>query len=229
MKDPNDKISGQPIKRVRDFLWRLGNNVWSKDAIANFFNLAPAAADNFVDEMLVAKILEPDHDRLCTEVYYGCGEAGPRLRNARFSSPIRRARADSMLKDFLTRVSNVNRDKDLLYTVGEVRVFGSYIEPCDELGDLDIAIELRLKQKDGVDCGDQLIQRARQSGRRFQNLLERVAYAQREVVLILKARNTYLSIHSMEDLKRIGAGSRILFKENDQQATGATIGTERIS
>jgi predicted nucleotidyltransferase len=176
--DKNDKISGQPIKRVRDFLRRLDDgHRWPKSNIAKFFNITPSGADEIIQEMLSARLLEPsDGWPGSDENWYSRGEQGLRLANASLLKPISRAKANSLVEGFLTRVMKVNATAELLYAVSDVRVFGSYLQDQDDLGDIDLAVLFREKRKQGIDWTVQLQSRASQSGRHFGSLIARLHY-----------------------------------------------------
>jgi len=60
-------------------------------------------------------------------------------RAARFVPRINRAKAEKLLADFLQSVEEVNAHPDLPHWVTEVRVFGSYLNDSDNLGEIDLA------------------------------------------------------------------------------------------
>jgi hypothetical protein len=49
--DKNTSIAGQPIKRVRELLRRIGDAHWSHRQIADFFQFNAVQARAFIDEM----------------------------------------------------------------------------------------------------------------------------------------------------------------------------------
>ena len=63
----------------------------------------------------------------------------PTRRAARFVPRINRAKAEKLLADFLQCVEEVNAHPDLPHWVTEVRVFGSYLNNSDNLGEIDLA------------------------------------------------------------------------------------------
>ena len=64
---------------------------------------------------------------------------GSALGMAKFIPRISRAKAQTLLAEFLERVAEANADPDVGYWITEVRVFGSYLTNADDLGDVDIA------------------------------------------------------------------------------------------
>jgi hypothetical protein len=146
--------------------------------------------------------------------FYGCGPQGPRLASARLLQPITRAKADAVIAAFLQRVQSINERPELLERVREVRVFGSYLEGRDDLGDIDIAVKTERKGNFGKDWVRESVRRADESGRTFSSYIDRLFYGHTEVMRLLTAGSRYLSLHTMDDLEGIGAPSRVLFKDS---------------
>ena len=55
--DANAAIAGQPIKRIRELLRRMGNAHWSHLQIAEFFQIDPTQAIALIGEMWRADVL----------------------------------------------------------------------------------------------------------------------------------------------------------------------------
>ena len=100
-------------------------------------------------------------------------------RAARFVPRINRAKAEKLLADFLQSVEEVNAHPDLLHWVTEVRVFGSYLNDSDNLGEIDLAIKKERRPASGS----------------FTD-----AYPERLVALLLKGGSRYISLHSVAEL-----------------------------
>jgi predicted nucleotidyltransferase len=211
----NATIAGQSIKRIRELLRRMGNAHWSHLQIADLFHIDAVQAHALIDEMAARGFLEESVRRPGDSGrFYECGPQGPRLASARLLKAITRAKADAIIAAFLQRVERVNEQPELLERVCEVRVFGSYLEERDDLGDVDIAVRTERKEKSGKDWVGESLQRADESGRTFSNFIDRVLYGHTEVMRLLKAGSRYLSLHTMDDLEKIGAASKVLFKDS---------------
>ena len=98
---------------------------------------------------------------------------------ARYVARIDRAKAEKLLADFLQCVEEVNAHPDLPHWVTEVRVFGSYLNNSDYLGEIDLAIK---KER-------------RPAGGAFSD-----AYPERLVALLLKGGSRYISLHDVAEL-----------------------------
>ena len=126
--------------------------------------------------------------------------AGANLR------PISRATAERTLRAFMQRVGAVNSNPDYLETITGVIVFGSFLSPSEELGDVDVGIELERKpmaEDFFMQLAEARRQLAQERGRQFRNLAEWVTWPTQEIWLFLKSRARQLSIHDFRELKRL--------------------------
>jgi predicted nucleotidyltransferase len=212
--DRSETIAGQPIRKVRDFLRRLGMWSWSAEGIAEHFAIDLGMAAHLIAELCRRKLLEKAKSHPGgTSISYKRGNAAARFASANLLKPITRERAVEMVKELLARVDVVNADDELVYEVTELRVFGSYIDPKrHNLGDIDLAVKLVPRggrsQSEAVDLS---MARAAASGRQFSNFAQELCYAEHEVIRRLRARKPHLSIHPVDDLKKIGARSLVIF------------------
>jgi DNA-binding MarR family transcriptional regulator len=206
-------VGGQPIKRVRDFLRKVGIHEISTGFVASEFNLRPQGANLLVRELISHGYLEV-REKLNGErrVWYRLGPEARRLINSKFLKRISRDQARLLIRQFLERVQEVNCREELTHIVTEVRVFGSYLEDVQDLGDVDLAVDLQPRQDDGAAWVERCLARAEQSGRRFSNYLQELYYSRGEVLGILKAKNPYISLHDIKQLDVIGARAEQIFK-----------------
>ena len=127
-----------------------------------------------------------------------------------------RAKAEKLLADFLKRVEDANGRDELSHYVHEAHIFGSYLnDDAKNLGDLDIAIELRLRQirgRDPVKHSQDRGIKAQKAGRRFRSSVELMFFGEIEVRQLLKGRGPYISLHPMSDLEATNAASRLIYK-----------------
>jgi len=144
------------------------------------------------------------------EPYYAPGPLAGRFSAARLLPPISRKKANTLLEGLLERIVAVNDNPDLLLSVVEARVFGSYIDQSqDELGDVDVAIglERRLPMDAFIATSRE---RARAAGKR--TFIEELAYGEDEVFRVLKDHQRHLSLHAIDELRKLGeVESRVLF------------------
>jgi hypothetical protein len=113
------------------------------------------------------------------QIAYQSTIKGNAMRAQHFVPRINRAKAEKLLADFLQCVEEVNAHPDLPHWVTEVRVFGSYLNNSDYLGEIDLAIK---KER-------------RPAGGTFSD-----AYPERLVALLLKGGSRYISLHDVAEL-----------------------------
>jgi predicted nucleotidyltransferase len=123
---------------------------------------------------------------------------GNALAQASFRRPISRATANRHLESVIERAKAYNTDKKHIFEITQIVVFGSYLDPeASQLGDLDLAIVTRERPMT-ASLADDLSQRsldyADASGRQFNSFFDRLGWAEREVVQILRNRVAAISI-----------------------------------
>jgi predicted nucleotidyltransferase len=115
------------------------------------------------------------------------------------------------MAELLQRVESVNARDELAYYVHEVRVFGSYIDKTKaDLGDIDLVVDLRWRNVPGRHA-EYPLRRAHELGKHLRTIVEQVTFGEREVELILKARNPYVSFHLPRDPVSLGAREEVVY------------------
>jgi predicted nucleotidyltransferase len=146
---------------------------------------------------------------------------GGALANALFSKAVSRRLAKKSLSEFLDRVRLVNSDSRLLYRVRKVVVFGSFLSDAPFVGDLDLAVDLRQKEKDGRKHTELVLARANDdagSGKQFGNYAEALSFAEQEVIIFLKARSRILQLARCDDGVLTITKSRVIYESPEQDS-----------
>ncbi len=120
--------------------------------------------------------------------------------------PISRATAERTLEAFMQRVRAVNSDPDYLETITGVIVFGSFLSPKEDLGDVVVGIQLERKpmsEEVFMQLAEARRTLAQGRGRRFRNLSDWATWPTREIWVFLKSRARQLSIHDFRELRRL--------------------------
>jgi hypothetical protein len=234
-------IAGLKIKVVRDTVREMArhdmnDSGWTVTSFADHLNISPTHAEWLSELLVEQKILErkppPSWDKdPAPEIRYALGEYGTRFTLARMLKRIDRVRVDNIIAELLKRAAEINADPKLCYFINEIRLFGSAIvSEAESFGDVDIAYDLgrRKRPPEYKDWHDWAHKRWKLAGRSNLNFMQRLYYAQHEVLRLLKGRNQYLSIHSFDDLVGIGADSIRLFivPESRVQAEDSVSGEE---
>ncbi|MEI6623634.1 MAG: hypothetical protein WCP28_17220 [Actinomycetes bacterium] len=136
--------------------------------------------------------------------------SGGALAGAAFTRPISRKKAEQLLDGLVARAALYNDTPDKPMVVAQVSVFGSYLDPqASELGDLDVQVTLEPRTAEATDPA-WLLDYAADSGRNFSNIVECLAWAEREVFLLLRNRSSYISI-TTESLDRLTDRSQVVY------------------
>ena len=111
---------------------------------------------------------------------------------------IKKETAQLILKDFLSRIERTNGNTSFLYSVEKVILFGSFLRGEEKPGDIDIAISLMVKERDmdvHAKLAENQIRQAIDNGRRFNNIIQRLAWPQEKVLRFLRGGHKNISFH----------------------------------
>ena len=139
------EIAGIPMKKLRSFFRRTGDTTVTAVMIADAFDLTRERAEALLASLVAAGLLEP------SEVRDDWFE--PTAQAARFvltdpRNPLTRERAEGVVQDVLTRVSEVAEDPNFTHEVTRLVVFGDYLDPAlDVLGSVDFGYEIDYKDR----------------------------------------------------------------------------------
>lgn len=218
--DRTEIVAGVPILKIRDLLRHASSDEWRVEYVAERLKLSLPKARKVVAELLqrgwIQQTPAPRWNRRL-KLYQRTLDGGS-LASARAVKPISRAKAEAVLKEFLTRVEEVNARDELSHIVTQVRVFGSYLDKSKpDYGDIDLVIDYAQRDIPGRDIVHYSQERARQSGRHFSSGIEMLFYSEIEVRRLLKGQSRYLSFHHASDLEQTGAQSRVIFPKKQRK------------
>lgn len=122
----------------------------------------------------------------------------------RFINRINKQNADKVFAEFMTRVVELNENNDFIYKVKRIVLFGSYLNSeTDDFGDIDLGIELERRiegEKAFNEAKHNIINKAKEAGKIFSNIVEELFYPQYLVFKFLKNRSRYISLHWMDQV-----------------------------
>ena len=196
-----DTIAGMPAIKVRDALKHLRDCIWTLDTLAAYLKVDSEQGSSVIEALQKLGYIAPNahsSGRGEWEVTNG----GVRFINATAAKPITRKTADKLVREFLSRVDEVNRTPYYLYRVRKVLVFGSYLTKTYNLGDIDLAVEFEPKESNKErqrTLEDERIRHAFEAGRHFSNHTEQLFWPCREVQMFLKKRSRALNLHGSDD------------------------------
>ena len=199
----NELLAGIPVLKIRDYFRLLYSGLMTRDGLAERFNLNEKETEGLVGELLSKGYIEPADNGM-----YRLTLKGNALSIARCMAPINREKADRIMQEFLKRVEEVNRDDFYPYRVSKLVLFGSYLNPEQmDLGDNAVArfcevgvVRSQIKDYDELmRYNDQLVDKARKEGKSFSSLIDILGYSEKLVILKLRNKEKYISLHRMTD------------------------------
>ena len=224
--DSSEQLEGVPLPEIRAAFREVGLDcVISTDFIRRRFHLSKTQADRLIATLRRLKFLKPISTRRSGQAATGdwlLTDQGIRLRAATAAKPIRRATADRLLSDLLEHIEKLNADSRFLGRVRKAVVFGSYIGKADNIGDIDVAVEIVRREPDfekHTQANNRRVAEEFVGGRRFSNILEQAFWWQKEAFLFLRNRKRGLSLQDYGAIKDIVAASphRVVFEESARQ------------
>ncbi|WP_441256757.1 hypothetical protein AB7Z32_37175 [Bradyrhizobium sp. 482_C4_N1_1] len=209
----HDTVAGIPLIEIRNFLrhYRDGTSFTVAEVEAEL-GVPRTQAELVTQAMIVAGFAEPraEKDRPISKSDYSITKLGSRLCVARFVKRITRAKGDTLVKQMLERVAEINERDELVFRVKRVRTFGSYASDAPEVGDIDLAVDWEQRHPDR-DIIEQLLARADASGKSLNTYMARLNYGEVEVERLLKGRNPYISIQDGKCPEKFGVPAIVLF------------------
>ncbi len=197
----DELVAGFPAKQIRELL-RQNDQYLSVIHVAKVLGLRGKKALKLLETLERQEFIEKSDTDSDGTQYWKLTLRGSALSKALFSAPVSRRNAEKKLSEFIDRVHSVNEDSRFLYRVRKVIVFGSFLTESPTVGDVDIAIDLEPKEPDTKRHSD-LVQdradKAARNGKRFQNFVERLYFADREVRSFLKARSRIIQLTDCGD------------------------------
>ncbi len=144
--DRKQLISGLPVKIVRDFLRR--DDQFSLASICERLGLSETEAHELIKHLKSMELIETHTPYKADGLFWRRTIKGNAFCGAKFLKPIPREKALKIVNSLLERVEEVNKDNSFELAVTYVGLFGSLSKGIEEVGDIDLIINLQLKQKD---------------------------------------------------------------------------------
>lgn len=212
----SETLSGYPILKVRNLVKKLRqSNTWTVKSISYYMKISASESQSLLMALSGLKYVEPAD----VPESWRVSDLGLRFSNASGARPIARKSAERILRDFMTRVDEVNWNSYYLYKVRRVVAFGSYLTDADKLGDIDLAVTLEPSELDKEKQGKlekERIDKAVNKGRHFSTFLEELIWPRREVLLFLKSHSRAIQIHSDTDGVLEKTKTKVIFERSSK-------------
>jgi DNA-binding MarR family transcriptional regulator len=192
-------IAGENARTIRDIL-RRSRGSFRRDWLQRTLGFSERKAQRIVEVLERDGYVERDQLREKEDhrpiPWYHLTRKGEELMRASAARRIKRSTAQGALDEFMKRVHLVNSDARYLCFINKVAVYGSFLEGCDRLGDVDVAVDLQYRIPLKGKWWQIFQKHASNSGRHFPSFEEEIDWPRREVILALKARKRSMSIQS---------------------------------
>jgi predicted transcriptional regulator len=195
----NEKIANIPVVKIRDYFKEIRGVGVIKADLGRYFNLNTKNMTLLINELIQNELIIKNQ-----KGEYQLTMKGQALCAARSVPPMTKEKADKIFKEFMQRVEEINENTYYLCKIEKLLLFGSYLNSDDknDYGDIDIAFELKRKI-DNFDeyekAREKRIKEMKENGKYFSCFIDEVFFPEKEVMLKLKNKCQYISLHRVED------------------------------
>jgi hypothetical protein len=190
------ELPGIAAGAVRAFLHQSAElDTWTAADVQKALSIDANAAKGVLAAMQMVGYIEPlkgGKYRNTSE-----GNAVAQVSNAR---PIKRETAQKALDEMLQRVKQVNLEREYLYSVEKVVLFGPYYEGAEKIKDVDVAVELSPKERNAeklAAASKKQADEAEAGGKRFKSFADKRAWSRNRVLALLKGKSRALSLYDL--------------------------------
>jgi predicted nucleotidyltransferase len=203
-------VGGQSLSVARDLLRRAES--FTRADAARLTGFTEMEAERYLAALVATGFLE-----LQTEGFgqgrhplFAATQLGISLRKSKKTKRFSRAAADQAIAALMHAVGEVNANPELIASVEEIDLFGSYTRGANDLGDVDVAVALQRRptETDWV-TANQL--RAATTGRRM-SFIQEITWGEEEVFRALRAASRRLDIRPKQEIIDAGFVMTPLFR-----------------
>jgi len=193
-----DKICGFPILKIRDLLKQYKSH--NTETIVHFLSISKTQAKDVLKNLTLQGYLEiVKNDK---QISHQNTIKGNSLAMGKAIASLSKVRANNLFGEFMDRVKEVNHNETYLFKIDRVLLFGSFLLDLEFVNDIDIAIEITRKEfaDETWEAKDKAkVREAANKSVRFDSFISELLYSYNEVIKFLRAKSSYISIHTMED------------------------------
>ena len=184
------KANPRMPKSLRSRIDARDHKEYSKIWGFKFKPIKLAEAERVFAALLAEGYLEPNEPEYPNDKRkHQLSQKGRQTAAASLTKRFDRPKADKEIADLISRANEINARDELVFYVHKITAFGSYLTDSNDLGDIDLVIELApRREKHTEECH----YRGKNSGKQL-DFFARLSYGDREVLQILRARKARLS------------------------------------
>ena len=204
-------VGEKPLSVARDLLRRDETFTTVRAADVLGFNEPETAS--YLLALVQAGYLEREAEsgHLDRPTLFAPTRLGISLRKSRKTTRFSRPAGDQAVAVLLDAIRKVNSDLDLIASVAEADLFGSYASGADDLGDVDVAVLLERRLPLGKEWVAASLERAEKTGRRMSHV-DQITWGEEEVRRALRAASPRLDIQDKSDIVPLGTPLTPLFR-----------------
>jgi hypothetical protein len=211
--DSKSEIAGIPAIKVRNYLRDVQSHRFDINNLSYGLKVSTRKAGLLMKELLARRYVEKA-ERLKFEKsqVYACTKYGAQFAAAMATKPVSRGTANRHIAELIERIRAVNVNPDYLVWVSRLIVFGSYLMDRESINDVDVAVVLNRKERDGDKWLEAVLHRAEQAedaGRRFSTYDQKLGWDETEVMLFLKSRSRVLQFARPSVVEQLGCATRV--------------------
>lgn len=205
-------ICGVAAFDLRAAFKQLRAGGWDAESLRRTLDVEPCVADTVLRQLLAEGFVEPAFFARGRQIYQVTTKGGA-LALASALAPISRKKADGLVAEVIRRAGEVNADRQELYHVAKLWVFGSYLGDAGQLGDVDIACELARNNADWPPMpeGEYTYSKATAPKSWLRDDFGVLAWPYEAVLRRLKARRRHISLHPSTDAVLEGVEMKLIF------------------
>ncbi|TFV69633.1 hypothetical protein E4K64_32255 [Bradyrhizobium frederickii] len=151
---------------------------------------------------------EPEHSRDTRR--YQLSRKGRQTAAANLTKRFDRAKADEEVRELIAHANRINTRDELVFYVNKITAFGSYLSDTDDLGDIDLVVNLNVRRPN-TRFTEESHYRADNSGKSL-DFSSRLDYGRNEVMQLLRARRARLSFASASTVEELKTEASVLFE-----------------
>jgi hypothetical protein len=204
-------VGGKPLSVARDLLRR--DETFTTVRAAHLLGLNKLESARYLLALVQAGYMEREAEsgHLDRPTFFAPTRLGISLRTSRKTARFSRPAGDHAVAALLDVIGRANSNPDLISSVEDADLFGSYAEGADDLGDVDVAVLLKRRLPLGKEWAAASLERAEKTGGRM-NHVDQITWGEEEVRRALRAASPRLDIQDKSDIVTLGTPLTPLFR-----------------
>jgi predicted nucleotidyltransferase len=212
---PGQRIAGFPALTVRHLFRRMRvYDSVTRRFVAEVMGVSDIQARKLLEKLDESGYISKKYHRNGVD-WWELSDLGVSLSLASGAKRISRKAAETALAAFMLRVQQMNDDDYYSHKVTAVVLYGSFLSDREDLGDVDIVVELKGRASDPqlqAEIVRAKIEQGRAAGRDFSMIIREICWPEDEVFLFLKHRKRTISLHYLWQLGQLAKNKPLRYR-----------------